>query len=615
MKDEATFISELGVDLDKQYEEGKAALEYDYMVSQSNFGEKAERLAQMGLSGSGVSDIYNLAAFNSYVKAQNDLKYSIIEAKKQQKQQYNQYKAEWEAGYKTDSANAYNQALNAYDGTNGDSVRAQLAAIGYSQEVIDGVMQSLNAIDVKMLPTVKAFNSEVQQAYSAGYNLYKGDNTEEVYNQLVAQGYSAEAAAKAIEQLKGITNTDSLPANKSFQNSVDQAYSTGYEIYNGKNANEVYNKLVAMGYSSDVALAAKEKLLSITDTDSLPANKARASEKGKFMIVAINSYNGNNAGEVKQILAQSGCDADMIEEIMSEITDSEFDLSESSAYQKLQADKQAEADALEETETNAIISAAADWIDKYVKREVTKEAITEFYKTVNWSDEKINRLINVLDAYAGAMYKDVDEQITNELVNGANAVVNGKYTGTKVQKFIIKEYLDAIGEGDRFDEIIAGINEKNENKKEAYIEDLITAIDEDNELSDSYYNSAYEILGYDQTTWSQMSDADKTLSILIAIEDYDKEAGAKYIGQWYVESVNAINEMPYEQQVKKIDELIGLIEYLYEEGAITKKVRNEVIDGENGLNKFKDILYENELNGIRYWFERGVYDATKNIFK
>lgn len=243
MKDEATFISELGVDLDKEYEEGKAALEYDYMTSQANFGERAEMLAQMGLSGSGVSDIYNLAAFNSYLKAQNDLKYSIIEAKNQQKQQYNQYKAEWEAGYKSDSANAYNTALSIYDGTNAESVRTQLLNHGYSEDVINNVMNSISGLDVSTLPTIRAQAeqevADVDNAFASWAQNYSADKKGNIISYYQAKGWSDDKINKLITQLDAYAGAT---GNAKIQNAYNTIVSENAYDPNAKESTREFYK-------------------------------------------------------------------------------------------------------------------------------------------------------------------------------------------------------------------------------------------------------------------------------------------------------------------------------------------------------------------------------------
>ena len=77
-----------GIDADAEYLNAKGALDYELEVWASEYGANAERLYQMGLSNSGVSDIYGSAAYSAYMKAAVELKKAQIEAKRQNKANY-----------------------------------------------------------------------------------------------------------------------------------------------------------------------------------------------------------------------------------------------------------------------------------------------------------------------------------------------------------------------------------------------------------------------------------------------------------------------------------------------------------------------------------------------
>ena len=188
------WMAEQGYDPDGDYDNAKAALEYDYETSMATYGRKAEELWQMGLSNSGLSDIYQLGAYSSYIQAQNDLANKRIQAKKQYKQEYNALFKENEAAFKTDSANAYNLGLSIYDGTNADFVRQQLTNQGYDASVIDQVMSSLSSLDAATLPMVKAQieqdNSDISNALKMWGTNYTPANEQEVRDYYAAQDWS-----------------------------------------------------------------------------------------------------------------------------------------------------------------------------------------------------------------------------------------------------------------------------------------------------------------------------------------------------------------------------------------------------------------------------------------
>lgn len=228
-----------GYDPDAEYGKAKNELEYSYMQNMSRFGENAERLAQMGLSGSGVSDIYQLGAYNSYLQSQNALAAQNIAAKKQLRQEYNTYSQTYDNNAKADYGNAHNLGLQYYDGTNADYVRQILTNQGYDQSIIDQAMNTLSGYDINALPTIKqraadkaaeteAFNNAVAEGYAKVLEngMYTGTNGDELKQRLENLGYSEDAAAAIVEKLTG---DEAL--GKNIQNDTVNAY---YEQYKGE---------------------------------------------------------------------------------------------------------------------------------------------------------------------------------------------------------------------------------------------------------------------------------------------------------------------------------------------------------------------------------------------
>lgn len=209
------WMSAGGYDPDGDFAKAKSDLEYNYMQNMSRFGENAERLAQMGLSGSGVSDIYQLGAYNSYLQSQNDLAARRIEQMREYRNQYSQYEQGWQSGYDTDVATAHNLGLQYYDGTNGEYVSQILKNQGFSQDVINKTLTTLGTYDVNALPTIKqraadeaakteAFNNAVSEGYAfvLDSGMYNGSNVSEVEQRLKNLNYTPEQAAEIVRRLE-----------------------------------------------------------------------------------------------------------------------------------------------------------------------------------------------------------------------------------------------------------------------------------------------------------------------------------------------------------------------------------------------------------------------------
>lgn len=201
-KTEEEWMTEGGYDPDNDYINAKNQLEYDYMQSSANYGSTAEQLAQMGLTGSGVSDVFQLGAYQSYIQGQNDLYKALVKQKNELRQQYNQYSDTYDANAKADTANAYNFGLNMYNGANADEVRRQLTAQGYDASIVDTAVANLEALDKNSLPTVKAAEEEKGRLYETAYAMMEeGSTAQEVRDYMIKSGANADYVNEVMTRL------------------------------------------------------------------------------------------------------------------------------------------------------------------------------------------------------------------------------------------------------------------------------------------------------------------------------------------------------------------------------------------------------------------------------
>lgn len=202
MKTEEEWMTEGGYDPDNDYINAKNQLEYDYMQSSANYGSTAEQLAQMGLTGSGVSDVFQLGAYQSYIQGQNDLYKAWVKQKNELRQQYKQYTDTYEANAKADTANAYNFGLNMYNGANADEVRRQLTAQGYDASIVDTAVANLEALDKNSLPTVKAAEEEKGRLYETAYAMMEeGSTAQEVRDYMINSGVNSDYVNEVMTRL------------------------------------------------------------------------------------------------------------------------------------------------------------------------------------------------------------------------------------------------------------------------------------------------------------------------------------------------------------------------------------------------------------------------------
>ena len=114
--EEADWYAANALDPDVDYQNAVNTLNYEYQTSLATYGENAEKLRQMGLQNSGVSDIFQANAFSTYLANMNSAANARIAAKKQNKALYNAYITEQKGGYNTYVQNwqtAVNDAVTA----------------------------------------------------------------------------------------------------------------------------------------------------------------------------------------------------------------------------------------------------------------------------------------------------------------------------------------------------------------------------------------------------------------------------------------------------------------------------------------------------------------------
>lgn len=311
MPDYDTWMSENGYDPDRDYDEAKAALEYDYETSMATYGRRAEELAQMGLSNSGLSDVYQLGAFNTYLKSQNDLANQRIAAKKKYKQEYNALVEQREGFRETDSANAYNFGLSLYDGSNIDFVRQQLTQQGYDPSIIDSAIASLSALDANTLPAVKAQQdkdaADVDSAFQAWAKNYKIEDRDKIANYYRANNWSEDKINSLMDQLDAYAGAAGVE-----DAAIDQLVAdVGVAVpdYDGseKAKNDVLTYLKSKGlsdyYDQVIAglgeAAGAEADAVVTDTVNKPVGEVTTDEMADAIDKAEQAY-GKDSEEYRQ---------------------------------------------------------------------------------------------------------------------------------------------------------------------------------------------------------------------------------------------------------------------------------------------------------------------------
>lgn len=192
-------------DTTKEFQNAQAALDLNYKTEMATYGENAERMYQMGLSGSGVSDIYGANAYSAYLAASNDLKLRQIEEQKANRQSWEKYRRDQKEKSRLQHAQVFSSLADQYSedasgASNENALRALMAAQGMSRAEVDAVMKDIKDYWTGNASVRDANHKAVIDAgYATAYGLFDRDNAEEVKQALIANNFS-EADADEIMQ-------------------------------------------------------------------------------------------------------------------------------------------------------------------------------------------------------------------------------------------------------------------------------------------------------------------------------------------------------------------------------------------------------------------------------
>ena len=194
-----------------EYQNAQAQLDYEFKTWMSEYGARAEQLYQMGLSNSGVSDIYGANAYTAYVQASMDLKRAEIAQQAENKRAYQEYLDGIEAQQSAVTSAAFNSYAGSYTPAQEQSIRVALAAQGLSAEQIKSAIAQLNnyynSLPEDQRPDVVASNAKVNEAFQSLAASYAtdtaADKDQRIRNMYAAMGWSQSEIDKLIGMLNG----------------------------------------------------------------------------------------------------------------------------------------------------------------------------------------------------------------------------------------------------------------------------------------------------------------------------------------------------------------------------------------------------------------------------
>lgn len=426
-----------GADTETDFQNAKAQLEYEMATWAANYGANAEKLYQMGLSNSGVSDIFGANAYAAYVGAMNQLYLEKIRLDRENIDLYEQYSNKYEADLasKTETrnkniTNAYAYGLGIYDGSNLDAVKTMMLNAGYEADVVDEAVARLAAVDPSMIPTLREQQATSDTKVSTAYNGYKGSYHPgmkgTIEADLKAQNFSADEIARVIGQLDDYYNN--LPeeqrpdviakanADASFEERVVSGYSSVLSKgnYNGENGDDVKIQLTNLGYTEEEAA---EIVARLDKLDKSLFKNQDVMDAYNLLIESIPDFTGSaeQRTHFEQLMATNNItDEDVISKAWG------------LALTGMLANETEAGDDKIVAMFNEIISGENGW-------SASQEAALRQQLGVNkWTEDEINTLVGYLNDYANVQSETVKAETetvvsdaVNNDINNLNAVVSG----------------------------------------------------------------------------------------------------------------------------------------------------------------------------------------------
>lgn len=193
------WMSQNGYDPEKDYDMARNDLEYEFKTYLSTYGARAEELYQMGLSGSGISDVYGVNAYSAYLAASNDLALAKIEQENEYRRLYQEYSEAYDNEINQKITDGYNRYATAYKPENSQNIYNELVTVYELTEqeatkVIEKLQSSYEA------GASERFETSVQGAIQWLNENYTYGMTEDEIKGMLGSEYDEDVVAAALEK-------------------------------------------------------------------------------------------------------------------------------------------------------------------------------------------------------------------------------------------------------------------------------------------------------------------------------------------------------------------------------------------------------------------------------
>lgn len=248
----------------EEYKYAQAQLDYEFKTWMSDYGARAEQLYQMGLSNSGVSDVFGANAYSAYIQSSMELKREQIKLEQDNKKNYQAYLDELETAANTRISSAFTSYMSAYTPENAQMIYNGLIGQGMSAEEAAKTIRRLdeyyNKTPEDSRPDAVAANAKVDEAVTWLNSNYAYGMTDDELSKMLTSTYGAEVAQAALAKFAPFKEViDRLSGDEAAKN----AFSAMIDMLEAGDTDleSLKAKAKGLGYSDDAIAKAAENIL------------------------------------------------------------------------------------------------------------------------------------------------------------------------------------------------------------------------------------------------------------------------------------------------------------------------------------------------------------------
>ena len=256
--------STYSVDPVQEYKYAQAQLDYEFKTWMSDYGARAEQLYQMGLSNSGISDIYGANAYSAYIQSSMELKREQIKLEQENKKNYQMYLDEKKSAANTRIGTAYAAYEGSYtpEGSQGiyNSLIGQGMSASEAAEVIRRLDAHYNTMPENSRPDTIANEANVNNALNWLNTNYTYGMTDNELQTMLSATYDANVVADALAKFAPFKAVFDRMAN---DEAAKSAFSDMLELVNAGDTDmeSLKQKAKGLGHSDEAIAKAAENIM------------------------------------------------------------------------------------------------------------------------------------------------------------------------------------------------------------------------------------------------------------------------------------------------------------------------------------------------------------------